>query len=75
MDYLENISLPVESCDAKRIVIQAQKNFYIADGVLYYENADGSGRRRLVVPKDLRKEVLMENHEALFAENFAPKKM
>ena len=65
-DYLEDESLPVEPSDVKRIVIQAQKNFYIADGVLYYENADGSGRRL---------EVLMENHEALFVGHFAPKKM
>ena len=75
MDYLEKKSLPVEPSDAKRIVIQAQKNFYLSDGVLYYENGDVPGRRRLVVPKDLRKEVLNENHEALFAGHFAPKRM
>lgn len=75
MDYLEKKSLPVELSNAKRVIIQAQKNFYITNGVLYYENEDDAGRRRLVVPKDLRKEVLTENHEALFAGHFAPKKM
>ena len=73
MDYLEKKSLPVEPSDAKRIVIQAQKNFYLSDGVLYYENGDVPGRRRLVVPKDLRKEVLNENHEALFAGTLLPR--
>ena len=28
-----------------------------------------------MVPKDLRKEVLAENHEALFTGHFVPKKM
>ena len=74
MDYLEKKSLPVEQSDAKRVLVQAQKNFYVTDGVLYYENADVSGRR-LVVPEDLKKEVLTENHEASFAGHFAPKKM
>lgn len=65
----------MELSSAKRVIIQAQKNFYVTDGVLYYENRDAAGRRRLVVPKDLRREVLTENHEALFAGHFAPKKM
>lgn len=46
----------------------------MTDGVLYYENAD-SDRRRLVVPTELREEVMRENHEAVFAGHFAPKKM
>ena len=75
MDYLEKKSLPMEQSDAKRVLVQAQKKFYVTDRVLYYENADVSRRRRLVVPEDLRKEVLTENHEASFAGHFAPKKM
>ena len=33
------------------------------------------GRGRLVVPAQLRKQVLLENHEAVFAGHFAPKKL
>ena len=43
------------------------------DGILYYENSDCN--RRLVVPTSLRNAVLIENHEAVFAGHFAPKKM
>ena len=46
----------------------------MTDGVLYYENAD-SDRRRLVVPTELREEVVRENHEAVLAGHSAPKKM
>ena len=33
------------------------------------------GQRRIVVPAQLRKQVLLENHEAVFAGHFAPKKL
>ena len=45
------------------------------DGVLYFENGDVTGRRRLVVPASLRQKLLSEHHEAMFAGHFACKKM
>ena len=57
------------------MVTQTQKGFYLLDGVLYYENSEGSGRRRIVVPEHLKQEVLSENHEAVFAGHFSQKRM
>ena len=59
----------------KTIVTQCQKGYYLLDGVLYYENSDASGRRRIVVPEKLKQEILSENHEAVFAGHFSPKRM
>ena len=69
--YLETKQLPEETGEAKKIVLQSQKGFYLLDGVLYIENNDASGRRRIVVPEKLKQEVLSENHEAVFAGHFS----
>ena len=75
MEYLEHKSLPENSALAKQIIIQVQKGYYIVDGILYFEDSVVPGRRRLVVPNQLRKQVLLENHESVFAGHFAPKKL
>ena len=73
--YLEKKTLPEDPGEVKKVVTQCQKGFYLLDGVLYYEDSAASGRRRIVVPEHLRKEVLSENHEAVFAGHFSPKRM
>ena len=73
--YLEKKQLPDEPGEVKKVVTQSQKGFYLLDGVLYYENSDTSGRRRIVVPEQLKQEVLSENHEAVFAGHFSTKRM
>ena len=73
--YLEKKQLPEEPGEVKKIVTQSQKGYYLLDGVLYFENSDASGRRRIVVPEKLKQEVLSENHEAVFAGHFSPKRM
>ena len=73
--YLEKKTLPEDPGEVKEVVTQCQKGFYLLDGVLYYENSAVSGRRRIVVPEHLQKEVLSENHEAVFAGHFSPKRM
>ena len=75
MDYLEHQTLPEDSAVAKQVLGQAQKGYYILDGVLYFEDSVVPGRRRIVVPTQLRKKLLLENHEAVFAGHFAPKKL
>ena len=57
------------------VVTQSQKGFHLLDGVLHYENSDTSGRRRIVVPEQLKQEVLSENHEAVFARHYLSKRM
>ena len=51
------------------------KACYLVDGILYFEDSVIPGRRRIVVPTQLRKQLLLENHEAVFAGHFAPKKL
>ena len=75
IQYLEEKSLPEDPVRARKLMTQAQKGYFLVDGVLYFENGDAAGRRRLVVPTSLHKEVLSEHHEAMFAGHFAPKKM
>ena len=53
----------------------AKKGYFVVDGVLYFESSDVPGRRRLVVPEQLRDQVLAENHDELFAGHFSIKKM
>ena len=75
ISYLEKKKLPEEPGEVKKVVTQAQKGFYLLDGILYLENNDVSGIRRIVVPQNLKQEVLSENHEAVFAGHFSPKRM
>ena len=44
------------------------------DGVLYYESNDVPGRRRLVVPEQLRDKVVTENHDVVFSGHFQLKR-
>jgi len=49
--YLEEKSLPEDPVQARRIVTQAQKGYFVMDGVLY---CDVAGRRCLLVPASLQ---------------------
>ena len=60
---------------AKRVVSQGHRGYYVVDGILYHEDATMPSRRRLVVPIQLREQVLTENHDAVYAGHFAAKKM
>ena len=74
IEYLENQTLPVDPKEALEVTSLARKGYYLVNGVLYYEGADMPGRRRLVVPRHLRKQVVEENHDAIFAGHFSSKK-
>jgi len=39
IDYLEQSTLPDDEVMAKRIVSQAQKGYYVIDGILYHEDS------------------------------------
>ena len=73
--YLDDESLPSDPSEAKEVVNQSQKGYYLIDGVLYYEGTDMPDRRRLVVPSHLRDRVIDEHHDSVFAGNFAAKKI
>jgi len=72
IEYLEYQNLPKDSVIARQ-VNQTQKGYYVMNGVLYFEDSIVPGQRRIVVPAQLRKQLLLENHEAVFAGHFAPK--
>ena len=75
LDYVDKKKLPDDTTAAKRVINQGHKGYYVIDGILYHEDAMMPSRRRLVVPTQLRDQVLMENHDAMYAGHFAAKKM
>ena len=75
MEYLECQTLPEDPAVARQVTSLAQRGYYILDGVLYFEDSIMPGRRRIVVPAQLRKQVLLENHEAVFCRPFYTKEV
>ena len=75
INYLEKKILPTDTKEAQHIAAIAKKGYFVLDGILYYESSDVPGRRRLVVPEQLRDKVVSENHDALFSGHFSVKKM
>ena len=65
MDYLEQNILPDDRALARKVTTQAQKGYYIVDGVLYYEDSSASERQRLAVPAVLRRQLLLDNHNLI----------
>ena len=45
------------------------------DNILYFEDSVIPGRQQIVVPAQLRRQILLENHNAVFAGHFAPNKL
>ena len=60
---------------ARQVTSQAQRGYCILDGALYFKDSIMPRRKRMVVPAEFRKQVLLENYEAVFAGHFAPKKL
>ena len=75
IEYLENGSLPEDPVAAKKIATQALKGYYLVDGILFFKDCTVSERRRMVIPTQLRRPVLLENNSAVFAGHFGPKKL
>ena len=75
INYLEKKVLPTDVKEAQHTASVAKKRYFVLDGVLYYESNDVPGRRRLVVPEQLRDKVVTENHDAIFSGHFSAKKM
>ena len=75
INYLEKKILPIDVKDAQHIAAIAKKGYFTLDGILYYESNEVPGRRRLVVPEQLRNKVVSENHDAPFSGHFSAKKM
>jgi len=75
IDYLERQVSLEDPVAARRVAAQAVKRYYVIDGILYFEDSVVPGRRWVVAPTQLRKKLLLENHHAVFAGHFSPKKL
>ena len=51
--FPETTELPNDPTEAKVLLSQAKKGYYLVQGVLYFDGADMPDHRRLVVPKHL----------------------
>ena len=74
IQYLERGALPIDGQTAKRVVLES-KQFELIDGLLHREDPSCPGRWCLVVPKELRPQLLEEAHSCLFAGHFSEKKV
>ena len=72
--YLERGSLPPDNQSAKKVVLES-KNFELIDGLLHHEDPVCPGRWCLVIPKELRSQLLEEAHAGLFAGHFSERKV
>ena len=52
-------TLPEDPAIARQVTSQAQLGYYILDGVLYFEDAIMTRHRRIILPAQLRKQVLL----------------
>ena len=70
--YLQDGALPEDEKSARRIVVES-KQHDIIDGVLHFENSAFPGCWCIVVPEQLRPDLLEEAHAGCFAAHFAEK--
>ena len=72
--YLEQKVLPENDSVAKRIVLES-KRMELIDGVLHREDVVDSIRWCVVVPCELRSDLLKEAHSCVFAGHFSERKV
>lgn len=72
--FAENGTLPTEDKRARRLVLEGSL-FTIVDGILYFLDPKHGGRKRAVVPKQLRKHILEEAHSGAFAAHFSGQRL
>ena len=74
LKIIECLEKRTDLTDPNKVPALEEKGYLLVDGVLYYESSR-SPRRRLVVPKHLRKLLLSEHHDTHFAGHFGTKKL
>ena len=72
--FLCDDTLPDDHTKAKKIAAQAQ-SFALVDGVLFFIDQKSNHYRRCVVPKQLRTQLLEENHSGPMAGHFSGEKL
>ena len=73
-EYLECGLLPTDKSIAQKVVL-ASKHYEMIDGVLHYEDPSRPGRWCVVVPKELRQQIIEEAHAEVFVGHFSERKV
>ena len=72
--FLERNELPIDGNRARNIALQSSQ-FVIVDDVLYFVDNKKDGRRRVVIPKQLRSQILEETHRSHLGAHFSGPKL
>ena len=68
--FLEENELPQRDQDAHKVAAQALR-FELIDGILYHVDTRPRGQKRAVVPRQLRGQILKENHGGHMSGHFS----
>ena len=74
IQFLMDGSLPDDNKVARKVAIQATC-FTIIDGVLYFVDNKRNNRKRCVVPRHLRNQIMEENHSGPMSGHFSGQKL
>ena len=72
--YLEKDQLPEDAAKAKKIALESSQ-YELLDGVLYHTTPGQTGMLCVVVPNDLRTDLLAEAHSGKFSGHFAERRV
>ena len=72
--YLENDQLPKDAAVAKKVALESSQ-YEILDGILYHNTPTQPGTWCIVVPEDLRTDLLIEAHSGKFSGHFAERRV
>ena len=74
IEFLQHGKLPEDRTRAHKFALQ-ESLFAIIDGILYYVDPKRQNRKRVVVPKQLQRQVLEETHAGPFAGHFSGQRL
>ena len=72
--FLKDGKLPCDQQEVKKVVLQGN-TFTIIDGILNYIDSKNGNKKWAVVPNQLQKQILEENHDGFMAGHFAVHRM
>ena len=73
IDFMEREVLPADDKRACRIALR-RPAFVMENGMLFYIDPRQGQRKRAIVPRHLRQQLLLEHHSSLMGGHFAAKK-
>ena len=70
IEFIESGKLPDNEVAARKLALQ-ESLFIVCDGILYFLDPKHKNRKRAVVPKQLRNQILHETHSSSFGGHFS----